>query len=232
MGLQFEEFSPNSTSPRQTPMTLHRIVAFFFATITALFLASCGNQKPAAPVTKDGKPVNPFPAGSYDHFKAEPNYPKTHSVWKNQQLLSQTNPENSSIVIDLKKQRGFLMNENEVAMDYPICSGIDSRPTPTGTFYVLEKTVEKKSNKYGRLYDAAGDVINSDADSTLHTIPEGGRFEGASMRYWMRLTHDGVGHHIGPVKRYRASHACIRGPSATMPIVFSKVKEGTRFVIE
>jgi hypothetical protein len=52
------------------------------------------------------------------------------------------------------------------------------------------------------------------------------------MRYWMRLTHDGVGHHIGPVKRYRASHACIRGPSATMPIVFSKVKEGTRFVIE
>ena len=52
------------------------------------------------------------------------------------------------------------------------------------------------------------------------------------MRYWMRLTNDGVGHHIGPVSRRPASHACIRGPSATIPIVYSKVKAGTRVVVE
>jgi hypothetical protein len=48
----------------------------------------------------------------------------------------------------------------------------------------------------------------------------------------MRLTYDGVGHHIGPVKRYPASHACIRGPSQVMPVVYSKIKEGTRVIVE
>jgi hypothetical protein len=194
-------------------------------------LASCANRKPVVTYTKDGKVVNPYPAGSYDHFKTESSYPKTYSVWKNDALLAQTNPENSWVFISLAKQRGLLMNGNDVVLDYPICSGVPSRPTPAGTFYVLEKVVEKKSNKYGRIYDAAGELVNGDADTSTDTVPEGGRFEGASMRYWMRLTHDGVGHHIGPVKRRPASHACIRGPSQTMPLVFSKVKDGTRFII-
>jgi hypothetical protein len=209
-----------------------RITARIVAAAATLLLANCANQPPTPAVTKDGKFVNPYPAGTYDNFKAEPTYPKTYSVWKNEGLLSQTNPENSSIKISLEKQRGFLMNGEEVVMDYPICSGIPSRPTPVGTFYILEKTVDKKSNKYGRIYDAAGEVVNGDADSTTDTIPEGGKFEGASMRYWMRLTNDGVGHHIGPVKRRPASHACIRGPSATMPVVYSKVKPGTRVIVE
>jgi len=208
-------------------------VAQFTAALATLLLASCANQKPAE-VTKDGKPVfvNPYPAGTYDHFKAEPTYPKTYSVWKNDELLSRTNAENSSILISLEKQRGFLLNGEDVVLDYPICSGIPSRPTPPGTFYILEKVVDKRSNKYGRIYDAAGELVNGDADVTLDPIPEGGKFEGASMRYWMRLTNDGVGHHIGPVKRKPASHACIRGPSATMPIVYSKVKPGTRVVVQ
>jgi hypothetical protein len=209
-----------------------RIFAQIAAAAASLLLASCANQKPAEQVIKDGKPVNPYPVGTYDHFKAEPTYPKTHSVWKNEELLSRTHAENSSIKINLATQRGLLMNGNDVVMDYPICSGTKSRPTPAGTFYILEKIVDKKSNKYGKIYDAAGTVVNSDADSTLDPIPEGGKFEGASMRYWMRLTNDGVGHHIGPVRRYPASHACVRGPSGTIPLVYSKVKAGTRVIIE
>ena len=114
--------------------------------------------------------------------------------------------ENSSIRISLEMQRGFLMNGDEVAIDYPISSGIPSRPTPPGTYYILEKIVDKHSNKYGKIYDASGEVVNSDADSTLDAIPEGGRFQGAAMRYWMRLTNDGVGHHIGPLPRAAAPH--------------------------
>jgi len=213
-------------------MTSIRNIARFAAAVATLLLANCANQKPAPQFTKDGKFVNPYPAGTYDNFKAEPTYPKTYSVWKNDELLSKTNASNSSILISLEKQRGFLMNGDEVAMDYPICSGIPERPTPTGTFYILEKVVDKHSNKYGKMLDAAGDVVDSNAESGFTPVPEGGHFEGASMRYWMRLTGDGVGHHIGPVKRRPASHACIRGPSATMPIVYSKVKEGTRVTVE
>lgn len=212
-------------------MTFHNLVRCL-ASAAALLLANCAHQKPAAQVTKDGKPVNPYPAGSYDHFKAEPTYPKTYSVWKNDELLSRTNPQNSHIRVDLVTQRGMLMNNGEVVMDYPICSGIKSRPTPTGTFYILEKVVDKRSNRYGKFYDASGEVVNGNADVVLDTLPEGGRFEGAQMHYWMRLTQDGVGHHIGPVRRYPASHACVRGPSKTIPIVYAKVKQGTRVDIE
>ena len=195
-------------------------------------LASCGNQKPVSTTDAAGNPVNPYPAGTYEHFKADPSYPLTKSVWKNDELLPLTDSSNSHIKIDLKTQRGFLMNNDQIVIDYPICSGIKSRPTPTGTFYILEKIVDKKSNRYGRIYDAGGDVVNSNADAVLDKIPEGGKFVGAQMRYWMRLTHDGVGHHIGPVLRRPASHACIRGPSAVVPIVYSKVKEGSRVVVE
>lgn len=216
-------------------MITTRFILHSLAGITALLLANCANQKPAATegaAVKKDKFVNPYPAGTYDNFKAEPTYPKTHSVWKNEDLLAKTNASNSFIKIDLATQRGFLMNSDEVVLDYPICSGIKSRPTPTGTFFILEKIVDKRSNLYGKILDSGGDVVNSDADATKDTVPEGGRFVGASMRYWMRLTNDGVGHHIGPIRRYPASHACVRGPSATIPVVYSKVKVGTRVVIE
>lgn len=210
-------------------MSYRQNIARLAVTASILLLANCANQKPA---TVDGKPVNPHPPGTYQHFTAETSYPKTHSVWKNQELLSRTDASNSHIRIHLPSQRGMLMNGEEVVIDYPICSGIKSRPTPTGTFYILEKIVDKSSNLYGKILDAEGKVINSDADALKDPVPEGGKFVGAPMRYWMRLTPDGVGHHIGPVRRYPASHACIRGPSATMPIVYSKVKPGTRVVVE
>lgn len=211
-----------------------RFLLHFITVALSLFLVNCANQKPADPVVKQEeiKPVNPYPAGTYDHFKAEPTYPKTHSVWKNESLLAETNAGNSWIKVSLATQRGFLMNGDQVAMDYPICSGTKARPTPKGTFYILEKIVDKRSNKYGKIYNAAGAVVNSDADSTKDPIPEGGKFLGAPMKYWMRLTNDGVGHHIGPIRRYPASHACIRGPSATMPTVYSKVKVGTKVSVE
>ena len=212
-------------------MTFHTL-ARCAAAAASLLLVNCAHHQPAAQIGKDGKTVNPYPAGTYDHFKAEPAYPKTYNVWKNDRLFASTGPDNSHLKIDLASQRGLLMNGSEVVLDYPICSGIPTRPTPIGTFYILEKVIDKKSNRYGRYYDAAGELVNGNADAVLDPLPAGGRFEGAEMHYWMRLTYDGVGHHIGPVRRYPASHACVRGPSQTIPLVYDKVKEGTRVDIE
>ena len=70
----------------------------------AILLANCAHQKPPAQITKDNPAVNPYPPGTYEHFKAKPNYPKTYDVWKNEALLSRTNPSNSHIKIDLGTQ--------------------------------------------------------------------------------------------------------------------------------
>ncbi len=212
-----------------------RIITPFASALAAILLASCASQKaPVETTAADGTPVNPFPPGTYEHFTAEPSYPKTLRVWRNEDVLSRTNAENSHIRIHLARQRGYLMNGEEIAIDYPICSGRRSHPTPPGSFPITEKIIDKYSNKYGRIYNAEGKVVITDADVTKHAIPEGGRFQGAPMKYWMRLTNDGVGHHVGPLPRNRlpASHACIRGPSSTMPVVYSKVKVGTKIIIE
>jgi len=203
-----------------------------------LFLASCATDPgytmgpDGKPYDKDGNAINPFEEGTYDHFKADPGYPKTSNVWKNEDLLAKTNAENSKLVISIPLQRGFLMNGEDVAIDYPISSGRKSHPTPTGEYKILEKEADKRSNAYGKIYDAEDNVVNSDADSRKDEIPEGGKFVGASMPYWMRLTWDGVGHHIGRVPRYPASHACIRGPRSVMPTVFKKTKLGTPVTVE
>jgi len=201
------------------------------AAAAVLALASCATDSTPT-VDADGKPVNPYPPGTYDHFKAEPSYPKTHTVWKNSELLKQTNASNSHIVINLATQRGMLMNGGEVVIDYPITSGKSSHPTPKGEFEITEMLRNKSSNKYGTIYNADGKSVIYPADITRHEVPEGGEFVGSPMNYWMRLTNDGVGLHVGPMRRYPASHGCIRGPSATHPIVYSKVKVGTRVVIE
>jgi lipoprotein-anchoring transpeptidase ErfK/SrfK len=217
---------------------IQRLVTFTLALCGVCFLASCAKDMSytigpdGKPYDKDGNAVNPFEEGTYEHFKADKGYPKTSNVWKNDQLLASTTPENSRLVISIAMQRGFLMKDDEVVIDYPVSTGRSSHPTPPGEYKILEKEADKRSNAYGKIYDAEGNVVNSDADARTDEIPEGGKFEGASMPYWMRLTWDGVGHHIGRVPRYPASHACIRGPRSVMPTVFKKTKLGTPVLVE
>jgi lipoprotein-anchoring transpeptidase ErfK/SrfK len=206
------------------------ILSLVSATL-ALLLASCATAPKPGPdgklVDKKGEEVNPFPPGTYDHFKASKDYPKTSKVWKNDEVLAKTNESNSHVVISIEKQRGFFMNGDEVAIDYPVSTGKASRPTPPGDYKILEKQIDKASVSFGKIVDANGDVLVSDADSRKDVPPEGAKFVGAPMPYWMRLTWDGVGHHIGNVPRYPASHACVRGPRAVIPIIYGKVKVGT-----
>ncbi|MEM1084852.1 MAG: L,D-transpeptidase [Verrucomicrobiota bacterium] len=208
------------------------------ACLLAMLFSSCVNQQKytVGPdgrlVDKDGNHHNPYEPGTYDHFKGEADYPKTMKVWRNEEVLARTNSSNSRIIVSRDIQRAFLMNGEEVAMDYPISSGKKSRPTPPGEYKILEKVVDKSSNMYGKVYDAEGNRVYG--VETPNDVPEGGKFVGAPMSYWMRLTWDGVGHHIGPIPkgRYPASHACIRGIRSAIPTVYSKVALGTTVVVE
>lgn len=181
----------------------------------------------AAPAPK----VNPHPPGSYAHFKAG-QYPGTLRMWKDSALLSQANKANTKVKIDLSSQRGFLYVNDQVAMDYRVSTGRSTHKTPTGSFTITEKIRDKRSNLYGRIVNSAGKTVKGGADSRKDKVPAGGKFIGASMPYWMRLTNSGIGMHQGKVGRRYASHGCIRTHSKAVPIVFSKTKVGTPVTIQ
>lgn len=203
---------------------------------TALLLASCAD--PGTPNPNQTKPlkalyVNPHQPGTYAHFKAQKGYPRNYGVWKNKEVLARTNSGNSSIKIDLSDQRGYLMNGSEIAMDYPVSTGRSKYPTPTGSFRIVERIKsEKRSNTYGKIYGPSGKLVKSNADSRKDKVPPGGKYVGAAMPYWMRLTWDGIGMHKGNVPRYPASHGCIRIYYKVVSTVYNKTRNGTRVTIQ
>ncbi len=189
-------------------------------TLALFFLASCAwNKNPELTAAQEElaqleqrQAKLSYPAGSYEHFVSHGGYPVTISIYKNRHLLAGASAS-SRVVICLSQQRGRLYVNNQVAADWPVSTGIPGRDTPCGNFSVREKKPDHSSNRYGKMYNAEGKCIDSNADAFKDSVPEGGRFVGSPMPCWMRLTGDGVGMHIGKVRAgRRLSHGCIRTP--------------------
>jgi hypothetical protein len=117
-----------------------------------------------------------------------------------------------SITINLTEQRAYFYRGSQLIGVALVATGKEGYDTPAGTFHIMEKIPDKVSDLFGWMHDASGAVINYDADSRRDPVPPGGRFDGAEMPYWMRLTSGGVGMHQGPlpVPGSPASHGCIR----------------------
>jgi hypothetical protein len=169
-------------------------------------------------------------------FKKKPPPPLPQPVkeqWKYPGEWTGGNKPITQIAINVDVQRATLYSGRDVVGWTYVASGIPSFPTPTGEFKVLEKVKDKVSNLYGKGYDKDGKLVNSDFKQGRDLLPPGGRFDAAKMTYFMRLTGDGVGMHIGPIPRpgRRASHGCIRLPSKMAPILFTHTAVGTPVTI-
>lgn len=140
----------------------------------------------------------------------------------------------SHIVINTDEQKAIFYDGDKRIGWSTVATGTTSHPTPTGRFEIMERTAEKRSNLYGTIYDKAGRIVKTNARQGRDPIPAGGRFLGAEMPYFMRLTYDGVGLHAGPIPRpgHPASHGCIRLPKKLAPVVFRKARHGTSVIIE
>lgn len=90
---------------------------------------------------------------------------------------------NKELIIDLKNQKIYAVENRVIMMVSKISSGKKGYTTPTGKFVILEK---KKHHI-----------------STIYNLP---------MPYMLRLTNRGVAIHQGYVPNYPASHGCIRVP--------------------
>ncbi len=177
------------------------------------------------PLTMEGKNVpgyvNPFPAGTHEHFAATPAYPKTMKSWSDDSLLEELTKNNSKLIICLPQQRARVYVKGRVALDWPVSTGTKGHLTPTGVFRVLEKKEKHSSSRYGRFVNNSGKTIDGNAD-LKSGVPDGATFRAASMPYWHRFTWDGVGLHTGRVVPGRMlSHGCIRTPGAIAKKFFS-----------
>jgi lipoprotein-anchoring transpeptidase ErfK/SrfK len=134
-----------------------------------------------------------------------------------------------AITIFKSEQRAEITVGGQYAGWTTVATGKEGYATPSRSYRVIEKIVDKYSSHYGRLLDADGNVVDADADARKDRPPPGGRFDPAPMPYWMRLTRYGIGMHAGyiPEPGSPASKGCIRLPKAFAPILFSRVKIGT-----
>jgi hypothetical protein len=91
-----------------------------------------------------------------------------------------------NIVVDLDRQVAFVYRGGALIGISTVSTGRDGHETPTGSFTILQKQVDHKSNLYHE----------------------------ASMPFMERLTWDGVALHAGGVPGYRESHGCVHLPIA------------------
>ena len=174
-----------------------------------------------------------IPPDGYELFvKAYPQYPNTMVIYRNSELMKKATPD-CPIYICISQQRGRLYVDGKVAADWPVSTGTDNHPTPTGTFRVLEKKKDYTSRTWGKMYDAEGTCVNSNADSRTDAIPAGGKFEGSPMPNWHRMTKGGIGMHTGKVRAGRQlSHGCVRTPSRMASELFKVTATGrTRIIV-
>jgi lipoprotein-anchoring transpeptidase ErfK/SrfK len=145
----------------------------------------------------------------------------------NQSVLNRANPDNVHVRVSLPKQRAYLMVGEEVAADSPISSGKVGHGTPRGNFSVLEKDPDHRSSLYGDFVDSSGRVVRAGISARIDSAPSGTHYVGAPMRWFMRLTGEGVGMHIGILPGYPASHGCVRMSPDGAKLFYDHVKIGT-----
>jgi len=97
-----------------------------------------------------------------------------------------------NIVVDLDRQFAYVYRGGALIGISTVSTGRDGHETPIGSFTILQKQVDHKSNLYHE----------------------------ASMPYMERLTWDGVALHAGGVPGYRESHGCVHLPVAFAKLLY------------
>lgn len=154
-------------------------------------------------------------------FSSKKSTPKQQPGIVYQDILKGAAIQPLSIQVSLSMQRVYFLVGGKVAVDSPISSGKRSGWTPKGEFSILEKDPNHQSTLYGEFINASGNIVRSNVCTRTDAAPRGTHFRGASMKYFMRLTPEGVGMHAGHLPGYPASHGCIRLPLEMAKIIYT-----------
>jgi len=131
-----------------------------------------------------------------------------------------------AITIDLGAQKARFYKGGQLVGETPISSGNAQHPTPRGSFSVIQKDRDHRSNLYGAFCDASGIIVVENVDVTRDHAPAGTHFMGAKMPYYMRFS-GGSGLHSGYLPGFPDSHGCVRLPDDMARIFYENAHEGT-----
>ena len=202
-------------------MTLHtqRLLGATLAGCAAVLLAACGSGDPRfndETIYIGGfKPKQRPPRANFDDV----------SYWDGDGV-----PGAPRIRISLSEQRAYFFKGGQLVGVSVLSTGREGYGTPTGSFKIIQKNRDHKSNLYGDYVDRNGFVLQKDIDVKKDPKPPGAIFDGASMPYFMRIV-GGVGMHEGFLPGYAASHGCIRMPGFMAEAFFNNVSLGTPVTI-
>ncbi len=175
---------------------------------------------------------------TYTEFRRNVDLRRSYAVFKDKALIAKANGRNTKLVVDVSEQRIRMYVGGEVALDAPCTTGSKhklepnthtyrDKHTPYGTFRIREKILDKRSTIFGKFYKNGRCIYKG--DRRKYCGPRCGvRYEGASLKYWMRLTSSGIGLHESKyIKRHPGTNGCIRLPHGVARLIFSKVRKGT-----
>ena len=168
--------------------------------------------------------TSPSPSAAKSPVKKTPKTtPKQEKGKIDAELLKQAATQPLSIVISLCKQRVYLMVGEKIAVDSPISTGKKGHETPKGEYMILEKDLNHQSNLYGDFVSEKGAVVKKGVSAKIDTPPAGAHYCGASMKFFMRLSLEGMGMHAGILPGYPASHGCIRLPLEMAKAIYTTI---------
>ncbi len=180
---------------------------------------------------------------THEEFKQITNLKKSYKVYRDKTLLAKSTAENTKLKVDVSEQRVRLYVDDKVALDSPCTTGAKrkfepntkiyrDKRTPMGTFCILEKIKDKRSSIFGKYYKGKKCVYKGDKRK-FKGCKTKLRYEGASLKNWMRLTGGGIGLHASKyVKRYPGTNGCIRLPYGVSKTIFKYVRKGTEVTVK
>lgn len=131
---------------------------------------------------------------------AETGYLDTHNdAYINYQLLEASQKGDRVVIVDVARQRAYLIVNNVVAVDTAVSTARSGKVTPRGEFKITERVASGKT-------------------STIY---------GCDLPYWQRLDSSAIGMHVGDLPGYPASAGCIRLPVSVAPVMFAHMQTGT-----
>jgi hypothetical protein len=102
------------------------------------------------------------------------------------------------MVVSIPLQRAFVYRERVLIGVTTVSTGKAGHPTPVGSFDILQKRRQHRSNLYNN----------------------------APMPFMQRLTWDGIALHAGEIPGRPASHGCVRLPLAFAKLLFDATRVG------